>query len=84
MARERSEFSGAMLAFLISMDDFITSNLLSTGGSTTLPVYIFSLIRAGTSPELNAIATLLILASLVLATVALLVAARGARENAEP
>ena len=77
-------FSGAMLAFLISMDDFITSNLLATGGSTTLPVYIFSLIRAGTSPELNAIATLLILASLVLATVALLVAARGARENAEP
>lgn len=77
-------FSGAMLAFLISMDDFITSNLLSTGGSTTLPVYIFSLIRAGTSPELNAIATLLILASLVLATVALLVAARGTRPNAEP
>ena len=75
-------FSGAMLAFLISMDDFITSNLLSTGGTTTLPVYIFSLIRAGTSPELNAIATLLILASLILATVALLVAARGARETA--
>ncbi|MCR6497966.1 ABC transporter permease [Shinella sp. CPCC 101442] len=77
-------FSGAMLAFLISMDDFITSNLLATGGSTTLPVYIYSLIRAGTSPELNAIATLLILASLVLATAALLVAARGTRENAEP
>ena len=77
-------FSGAMLAFLISMDDFITSNLLSTGGSTTLPVYIFSLIRAGTSPELNAIATLLILASLVLATMALVVAARGTHENAEP
>jgi len=75
-------FSGAMLAFLISMDDFITSNLLATGGSTTLPVYIFSLIRAGTSPELNAIATLLILASLILATVALLVAARGARDKA--
>ena len=74
-------FSGAMLAFLISMDDFITSNLLATGGSTTLPVYIFSLIRAGTSPELNAIATLLILASLILATAALLVAARGTRDN---
>ncbi|MDM9622912.1 ABC transporter permease [Rhizobium sp. AC44/96] len=74
-------FSGAMLAFLISMDDFITSNMLATGGTTTLPVYIFSLIRVGTSPELNAIAALLILASLVLATVALLVAARGARDN---
>lgn len=75
-------FSGAMLAFLISMDDFITSNMLATGGTTTLPVYIFSLIRSGTSPELNAIGTLLILASLALATVALSVAARGARDNA--
>ncbi|WP_415183828.1 ABC transporter permease [Phaeovulum sp.] len=74
-------FSGAMLAFLISMDDFITSNMLSSGGTTTLPVYIFSLIRAGTSPELNAIATLLILASLVLATVALTVASRGSRDQ---
>ncbi len=74
-------FSGAMLAFLISMDDFITSNMLSSGGTTTLPVYIFSLIRAGTSPELNAIASLLILASLVLATVALLVGTRGGRDR---
>jgi spermidine/putrescine transport system permease protein len=75
-------FSGAMLAFLISMDDFITSMMLSSGGTTTLPVYIFSLSRSGTSPELNAIATLLILASLVLATLALVVAARGTRNNA--
>ena len=72
-------FSGAMLAFLISMDDFITSNMLSSGGTTTLPVYIFSLIRVGTSPELNAVATLLILGSLILASIALTVAARGQR-----
>ena len=75
-------FSGAMLAFLISMDDFITSNMLSSGGTTTLPIYIFSLIRSGTSPELNAIATLLILASLLLATAALAMAARGTRDTA--
>jgi spermidine/putrescine transport system permease protein len=74
-------FSGAMLAFLISMDDFITSNMLASGGTTTLPVYIFSLIRAGTSPELNAIATLLIIGSLVLATLALTVANRGLRDD---
>lgn len=74
-------FSGAMLAFLISMDDFITSNMLSSGGTTTLPVYIFSLIRAGTSPELNAVASLLMLASLVLATTVLLVSARGGKER---
>lgn len=75
-------FSGAMLAFLISMDDFITSNMLSSGGTTTLPIYIFSLIRSGASPELNAIAALLILASVLLATVALVVGARGTRDNA--
>lgn len=74
-------FSGAMLAFLISMDNFITSNMLSSGGTTTLPVYIFSLIRAGTTPELNAIGTILIVGSVVLATIALTVAARGQNDN---
>ena len=73
-------FSGAMLAFLISMDDFITSSMLASGGTTTLPVYIFSLIRVGTSPELNAIATLLICASVIIATLALVIAARGHRD----
>ncbi|MEG6507637.1 ABC transporter permease [Methyloligella sp. 2.7D] len=64
-------FAGAMLAFVISMDDFITSVMLNAGGATTLPVYIFSLIRSGVSPELNAISTLIILVSLVLASIAL-------------
>ncbi|MEI5677157.1 ABC transporter permease [Mesorhizobium sp. CGMCC 1.15528] len=66
-------FSGAMLAFVISMDDFITSNLLNSGGATTLPVYIFSLIKQGVSPQLNAISTLIMLASVALATIAFLV-----------
>jgi spermidine/putrescine transport system permease protein len=63
-------FSGAMLAFVISMDDFITSNLLNSGGATTLPVYIFSLIKQGVSPQLNAISTLTVIVSIALATVA--------------
>ncbi len=63
-------FAGAMLAFVISMDDFITSNLLNSGGATTLPVYIFSLIRQGVTPELNAISTLIVGVSLILATLA--------------
>lgn len=74
-------FAGAMLAFVISMDDFITSNMLSTGGTTTLPVHIFGLIKKGTTPELNAISTLLILASLVIATVALGLSARSMRRT---
>jgi len=69
-------FAGAMLAFLMSMDDFITSMLLNSGGATTLPVYIFSLIRIGTSPELNAISALVILTSLSLAIVVILLRRR--------
>lgn len=74
-------FAGAMTAFVISMDDFITSNLLNSGGATTLPVYIFSLIRQGTTPELNAVSTLLILASLLLATLVLVLNARSMRRG---
>ncbi|WP_460275698.1 ABC transporter permease [Celeribacter sp. ULVN23_4] len=74
-------FAGAMTAFVMSMDDFITSNLLNSGGATTLPVYIFSLIRQGTTPELNAISTLLILASLLLATFVLILNARAMRRE---
>lgn len=70
-------FAGMMTAFVISMDDFITSNMLNSGGATTLPVYIFSLIRQGTTPELNAISTLLIVASLIMATIALVLNARA-------
>ena len=63
--------SGAMLALVISMDDFITSSMLNSGGATTLPVFIFSLVRQGTTPELNAISTLITLASLTVAAIAL-------------
>ncbi|SLN14420.1 ABC transporter permease [Roseisalinus antarcticus] len=69
--------AGAMLAFVISMDDFITSNMLNSGGATTLPVYIFGLIRQGTTPELNAISTLIILVSLLVAGLALFIQRRG-------
>jgi len=70
-------FAGAMLAFVISMDDFITSNMLNAGGATTLPVYIFGLIRQGTTPELNAISTLIVLVSLLVAALALFIQGRG-------
>ncbi|NIY80472.1 ABC transporter permease [Celeribacter sp. HF31] len=74
-------FAGAMTAFVMSMDDFITSNLLNSGGATTLPVYIFSLIRQGTTPELNAISTLLIAASLIMATLVLILNVRAMRRG---
>ena len=74
-------FAGATLAFVISMDDFITSNMLASGGTTTLPVYIFGLIKQGTTPELNAISTLIICVSLILATTALIITFRTNRDG---
>ncbi|MDR2254331.1 MAG: ABC transporter permease [Bifidobacteriaceae bacterium] len=53
--------SGALLAFVVSMDDFMISNFLASAGSTTLPIYIFGLIRKGVSPSVNVVATLLLL-----------------------
>lgn len=69
-------FAGAMLSFVISMDDFITSSIVSGGGATTLPVYIFSLVKQGVSPELNAISTLIMLVSLLLVTPAWIISKR--------
>jgi spermidine/putrescine transport system permease protein len=61
--------SGAMLAFITSMDDFVITFFVAGAGATTLPVYIFGMIRTGISPEVNAISTLLFAASLVIVMV---------------
>lgn len=62
---------GALLSFIISMDDLVITYFISGVDSTTLPVYIYGMIRRGIKPEINAIATLLILASLLIAAVGL-------------
>ena len=58
--------AGAMLAFIISLDDFVITLMVADAGSTTLPVYIYSLVRIGTSPEINAVSTVLLAASCAL------------------
>jgi spermidine/putrescine transport system permease protein len=58
--------AGFTLAFVTSLDDFLTSFFLSGPGSTTLPVYIFSAIRSGISPEINAISTVMLVISVLL------------------
>ncbi len=62
---------GALLAFVISMDDLVITYFVSGTDNTTLPVFIFGMIRRGVKPEINAIATLLILASVVIAATGL-------------
>ena len=60
--------AGAMLSFVISMDDFIITLMVGGAGSTTLPVYIYSMIRRGLTPEINAVSTLLLFASVAIVT----------------
>ncbi len=56
--------SGAMLAFIVSLDDFVITFFVAGPGATTLPVYIFGMVRMGITPEVNALAALLLLASM--------------------
>ncbi|MFD1329155.1 ABC transporter permease [Mycoplana ramosa] len=58
--------AGFTLAFVTSLDDFLTSFFLAGPGTTTLPVYIFSAIRAGITPEINAISAVMLIVSVLL------------------
>ena len=53
--------SGALLAFIISLDDYLISAFVAGPQATTLPVFLFGLIRRGASPLINAVSTLLLL-----------------------
>jgi putrescine transport system permease protein len=52
--------AGFLLAFTLSLDDFILASFTSGPGSTTLPMRIYSQVRLGVTPEINAISTLLL------------------------
>jgi len=56
--------AGALLAFTLSLDDFVVSYFTSGPGSTTLPVLIYTSVKRGVSPEMNALSTLLVTASI--------------------
>lgn len=68
--------AGAMLAFIASLGDFVLAFFVSGPGSTTLPVYIFGMIRMGITPTVNAISTMLILASVALLSLSYLLGRR--------
>ena len=53
-------FSGWLLAFTLSLDDLVIASFTSGPASTTLPIKIFSSVRLGVSPEINALSTIMI------------------------
>lgn len=68
---------GALLAFIISMDDLVITYFISGVDSTTLPVFIYGMLRRGIKPEINAIATIMLLFSMIIASLGLYFRARG-------
>ncbi|SEF52710.1 putrescine transport system permease protein [Billgrantia desiderata] len=54
--------AGWLLAFTLSLDDLVIASFVSGPGATTLPMVVFSSVRLGVSPKINALATLIILA----------------------
>lgn len=72
--------AGFLLSFTFSFDDFIIAFFVA-GSETTLPIYVFSSIRRGVTPEINAIGTMVLAVSLILLITAQLLLRRGGKDK---
>ena len=72
--------AGFLLSFTFSFDDFIIAFFVA-GSETTLPIYVFSSIRRGVTPEINAIGTMVLGVSLLLLITAQLLLQRGGHKS---
>ena len=68
--------AGWLLAFTLSLDNVVVSNFTSGPGATTLPILIWSKVKLGVSPDINALATVMVLAVAVVVALAGFVAVR--------
>jgi len=72
--------SGWLLAFTLSLDDLVIASFVAGPGSTTLPMVVYSSVRMGVSPQINALATLIVL----FVSVAVIIAGLALRERSRP
>lgn len=70
--------AGALLAITISLDDFVVTFFMSGVGTTTLPVFVYGLLKRSVTPEINAISTLMLIASTLMIGVSLALQGRSA------
>ncbi len=73
--------SGFLLAFIISLDDFIITNFVKGAGVETLPTAIFGAVKQGIKPNIMAISTLMLLVSILFVTVSYFVGRKGDSNN---
>ena len=71
---------GGLLALTLSLDDVVITSFVQGPGSTTLPVHVFGLIRRSVTPEINAVSTVMVVASMVLVFSSLAVQRRGEQD----
>ena len=71
--------AGWLLAFVLSLDDLVIASFTSGPQSTTLPMVVFSSVRLGVSPKINALATILILVTFAMLVVAGLLSRRRSK-----
>lgn len=62
--------AGALLALTVSLDDFIVTFFTTGPGATTLPLYVFSMVKFGVSPKINALSTVMLVITLSLVLLA--------------
>ena len=67
---------GALLSTAISLDEFVVAYFVTGPGVATLPIEIFAMVKKGVTPEINALATLMLLASIILVLLSFLVQKR--------
>jgi len=56
--------AGALLVFTLSIDDYIITSFVAGPGATTLPLQIYSMVKTGVTPEINAVSTLLLVVTI--------------------
>lgn len=69
--------AGALMAFTLSIDDFVISFFVAGPDSTTLPLYIYAMVKRGISPQINALSTCLMLATISLVILSQLLQRHG-------
>ena len=73
--------SGFLLAFIISLDDFIITNFVKGAGVETLPTAIFGAVKQGIKPDIMALSTLLLLFYILIVTASYMIGRSGAAQN---
>jgi spermidine/putrescine transport system permease protein len=67
---------GGLLVFTLSLDEFVITFFTTGPGATTLPIEVWSMVKRGVTPEINALATLMLMTSILLVVVSILVQRR--------